>query len=67
MYKVSMWYKPIISDWCIYPPEYEGSRIGCGYNGITEQQCIDAGCCFAATANHGVPWCFKKTGKMRLA
>ncbi|CEM11358.1 unnamed protein product [Vitrella brassicaformis CCMP3155] len=33
-------------------------RRDCGYYGITAQQCLDRQCCYAPSANAGVPWCY---------
>jgi len=36
----------------------ESSRQDCGYIGITKDQCVNKGCCWAESSTAGVPWCF---------
>jgi len=34
------------------------SRQDCGYIGITQNECVSSGCCWAESSINGVPWCF---------
>lgn len=33
-------------------------KMECGYMGITENQCVEKGCCWASSSVSGIPWCF---------
>jgi len=35
------------------------TRVDCGYPGITENCCIQKGCCWDESV-YGVPWCFHR-------
>eukprot|EP00735_Rhodelphis_limneticus_P013566 TRINITY_DN739_c0_g1::TRINITY_DN739_c0_g1_i1::g.18372::m.18372 TRINITY_DN739_c0_g1::TRINITY_DN739_c0_g1_i1::g.18372 ORF type:complete len:524 (-),score=125.20,sp/Q10RZ1/BAMY2_ORYSJ/41.11/3e-125,Glyco_hydro_14/PF01373.12/3e-62,Glyco_hydro_14/PF01373.12/1.1e-43,Trefoil/PF00088.13/2.2e-12,Trefoil/PF00088.13/1.4e+03 TRINITY_DN739_c0_g1_i1:462-2033(-) len=35
-----------------------GNRNDCGYNGITESQCISKSCCWSPSSTAGAPWCY---------
>ena len=42
----------------------ETERRDCGFYGVTEQQCLDKGCCYQETKDpvnpQQYPWCFYK-------
>ena len=38
--------------------QYEPLRTDCGWNGITQEQCENNGCCYYQSSISGVPWCF---------
>ena len=37
------------------------NRVDCGWIGITQDQCLERGCCWSPSATLGIPWCYYTT------
>lgn len=41
----------------------ENDRVECGFDGISETECRQRGCCYERTGDANVPFCFRKTAR----